>query len=118
MQIAEAPEIEIEITESRWLPPSSRRPARSGRGSGGTGTRWGRFHIPDPQGPQGETDHKGVSDPQGPQGLTGAAGASSQAFPYEWKNNTESTNPANGFIKVEQYRRHHLQLHRSLRLSP
>ena len=67
--------------------------------------------VPGPPGPQGEQGIEGAASTipgpqgeqgaQGEQGETGAAGASSQAFPYEWKTNTEATNPANGFIKAD-----------------
>jgi len=57
----------------------------------------GNIGNPGPAGPPGP---QGAEGPVGPQGETGAPGASLASYWYEWKTNTEATDPAPGFCKM------------------
>lgn len=62
-----------------------------------TDTGWADLVI---QGPKGDTGAQGIQGPQGPQGEVGASGASLASYWYEWKTNTDETDPAPGFVKM------------------
>jgi collagen type VII alpha len=53
-----------------------------------------------PVGPQGSEGPMGPTGPQGIQGPEGTPGSAVGSAHYEWKVNTEETDPAHGFIKA------------------
>jgi microcystin-dependent protein len=63
---------------------------------GGTGAQG----PPGQPGAQGIQGIQGVEGPQGPQGPQGAPGTAVGSAHYEWKVNTDETDPAHGFIKA------------------
>lgn len=63
----------------------------------------GNIGVPGPVGPEGSRGYTGAQGPigpQGPQGEVGPPGASLASYWYEWKTNTEETDPAPGFVKM------------------
>ena len=74
----------------------------SGNNIGQTGPAGPRGYTGEegPVGPQGVEGPMGPTGPQGIQGPEGKAGTAVGSAHYEWKTNTEATDPAHGFIKA------------------